>query len=146
MVGQNFLNFPRSLTHDKTPKVHRQIFLEEPHHGKMYEFLVPVLELLFSCLDASSVKKILGEETLKTSPFLQPQTTHFRHFCRIHCNCLDTLDVKNPIWHHHPIPSLRGYYHARLGNLFGIPQNSAINPIPDLLNSGIFIGILFFRS
>jgi hypothetical protein len=32
------------------------------------------------------------------------------------------------------------------GNLFGIPQNSAINPIPDLLNSRIFIGILFFRS
>jgi hypothetical protein len=33
-----------------------------------------------------------------------------------------------------------------LGNPFGIPQNSAINPIPDLLKSGIFIGILFFRS
>ncbi len=32
---------------------------------------------------------------------------------------------------------------AWLGNLFGIPQNSAINPIPGLLNSGIFIGILF---
>jgi hypothetical protein len=33
-----------------------------------------------------------------------------------------------------------------LGNPFGIPRDSAINPIPDLLNSGIFIGILFFRS
>jgi hypothetical protein len=33
-----------------------------------------------------------------------------------------------------------------LGNPFGIPRNSAINPIPDLLNSGIFIGILFFQS
>jgi hypothetical protein len=31
-----------------------------------------------------------------------------------------------------------------LGNPFGIPLDSAINPIPDLLNSGIFIGILFF--
>jgi hypothetical protein len=35
---------------------------------------------------------------------------------------------------------------ARLGSPFGIPRNSASNPIPDLLNSGIFIGILFFRS
>jgi hypothetical protein len=35
---------------------------------------------------------------------------------------------------------------ARLGNPFGILQNSAINPIRDLLNSGIFIGIQFFRS
>ncbi len=33
-----------------------------------------------------------------------------------------------------------------LGNPFGIRRNSAIIPIPDLLNSGIFIGILFFRS
>jgi hypothetical protein len=31
-----------------------------------------------------------------------------------------------------------------LGNPFGILQNSVINLIPDLLNSGIFIGILFF--
>ncbi len=31
-----------------------------------------------------------------------------------------------------------------LGNLFGIPQNSAIKPIPYLLNSGIVIGISFF--
>ncbi len=31
-----------------------------------------------------------------------------------------------------------------LGNLFRIPWNSAINPIPDLLNSGIFIGIFIF--
>jgi hypothetical protein len=36
------------------------------------------------------------------------------------------------------------YLVAWLGNPFGIPQNSAINPIPDLLNSGIFIRILFF--
>jgi hypothetical protein len=28
---------------------------------------------------------------------------------------------------------------SRLGNPFGIPRNSTINPIPDLLNSGIFI-------
>jgi hypothetical protein len=34
---------------------------------------------------------------------------------------------------------------AWLGNPLGIPWNSAIIPIPDLLNSGIFIGILFFR-
>ncbi len=31
-----------------------------------------------------------------------------------------------------------------MGNPFGILQNFAINPIPDLLNSKIFIGILFF--
>ncbi len=35
---------------------------------------------------------------------------------------------------------------AWLGNPLGILLNSAINPIPDLLNSGIFIGILFFSS
>ncbi len=34
----------------------------------------------------------------------------------------------------------------RLENLFGIPWNSAIIPISDLLDSGIFIGILFFWS
>jgi hypothetical protein len=34
--------------------------------------------------------------------------------------------------------------HLWLGNPFGILQNSAINPITDLLNSGIFIRILFF--
>jgi hypothetical protein len=32
-----------------------------------------------------------------------------------------------------------------LGNPFGILSNSAVNPIPDLLKSGIFIGILFFQ-
>ncbi len=35
---------------------------------------------------------------------------------------------------------------ARLGNPFGIPRNSVIILISDLLDSGIFIGILFFRS
>jgi hypothetical protein len=35
---------------------------------------------------------------------------------------------------------------AWLGNPFRILRNPAINPIPDLLNSGICIGILFFRS
>ena len=35
---------------------------------------------------------------------------------------------------------------AWLGNPFGIPRNSATNPFPDLLNSRIFIRILFFRS
>jgi hypothetical protein len=30
-----------------------------------------------------------------------------------------------------------------LGNPFQILWNSAINPVPDLLNSGIFIGIFF---
>jgi hypothetical protein len=34
---------------------------------------------------------------------------------------------------------------AWLGNTFGILWNSAINPILDLLNSGIFIKILLFR-
>jgi hypothetical protein len=33
-----------------------------------------------------------------------------------------------------------------LGNPFGIPRNSVIDPIPGLLNSRIFIGILFFQS
>ncbi len=33
---------------------------------------------------------------------------------------------------------------AWLGNPLGIPRNYTINPIPNLLNSGIFIGILYF--
>jgi hypothetical protein len=33
-----------------------------------------------------------------------------------------------------------------LGNLLGISRNSLIIPFLDLLNSGIFIGISFFRS
>jgi hypothetical protein len=74
-----FLNFPRSITHDETPKVHWQFFSEEPHHGKTHAVLVPALKWFFSCLDAPRVKKILGEKTLKTSPFLQPQTTRFHH-------------------------------------------------------------------
>ncbi len=86
-----------------------RFFLEEPHHGKMHEFLVPVLEFLFSCLDAPSVKVAGRQETLKTSSFSQPQTTHFHHFRRIRRNRLDTLNVRNPIQQHHPIPSLRGY-------------------------------------
>ncbi len=40
--------------------------------------------------------------------------------------------------------AIRDELDARLGNPFGIPRNSTINPIWDLLNSGIFIGILFF--
>ncbi len=40
----------------------------------------------------------------------------------------------------------REYCGARLGNPFKIPWNSSINPIPDLLNSRIFIRILFFQS
>jgi hypothetical protein len=37
-------------------------------------------------------------------------------------------------------------FSPRLGNPFEIPRNSAIIPMLDLLDSGIFIGILFFRS
>ncbi len=44
---------------------------------------------------------------------------------------------KKLIWQSSPFDAL-------LGNLFGIPQNSGINPIPDLLNFRNFIGILFF--
>jgi hypothetical protein len=95
--------------HDKTLKDHRQIFLEEPHHGKTHKFLVPTLEFLFSCLDAPSIKGAGGQETLKTSSFSQPQTTYFHHFHRICRNRFDTLDVRNPIQQHHPLLSLRGY-------------------------------------
>jgi hypothetical protein len=42
------------------------------------------------------------------------------------------------VWHK------KGKSSAWLGNPFEIPPNSTINPIPDLLNSRIFIGILFF--
>jgi hypothetical protein len=45
---------------------------------------------------------------------------------------------------HNKVPNGYIYLQTWLGNSFGIPRNSTINPIPDLLNSGIFIGILFF--
>jgi hypothetical protein len=45
-----------------------------------------------------------------------------------------------------PLMIAPAYRAPRLGNPFGIPRNSAIFPISDLLDSGIFIGILFFRS
>ncbi len=104
----------------------------------MHAFLVPALKLLFPCLDASSVKKILGEETLKTSPFLQPQTTHFHHFRRIRCNRLDTLDAKNPIRHHHPVSSSRGYYHVSQQSpkhLYDCPPNQGT----ELLGQSSFV-------
>jgi hypothetical protein len=66
------------------------------------------------------------------------------------CNNSYTLEVTTSI-HTHPyvlIIMLKRHEYINnkpwLGNPFGIPWNSAINPIPDLLNSGIFIGILFF--
>ncbi len=64
-----------------------------------------------------------------------------------------------PLWHHYHVVSRR-WFAGRwliglleriaspswLGNPFGIPRNSTINPIPDLLNSRIIIGIFFFWS
>jgi hypothetical protein len=125
-----FLNFLCLISHDKTPKVHRQFFSEEPHHGKMHVVLVPVLKWLFSCLEPPSVKKIPGEKTLKTSPFLQPQTIHFHHsHRRIQRNRLDTLNVKSPKRHYHPNPSLQGYHHISqqmLKHLCNHPPNQGM--------------------
>jgi hypothetical protein len=92
-----FLKFPRSTTLDDSPEEHQQKFLAAAQHGETHAFLVPALNLLLSRLDAPSVKKADGQETLKTSSFSQPQTTYFR--C-IHCNCLTfplarTIDGRN---------------------------------------------------
>ncbi len=64
-----------------------------------------------------------------------------RHCCR--CPCCPHCP-HCPSRPSRPCPS-RCHPCPRLRNPFGIPQNSAINPILDLLNSEIFIGILFFR-
>ncbi len=48
---------------------------------------------------------------------------------------------------HNKVVHARGNNHSpRMGNPFGIPRNPAIIPISDLLDSGIFIGNLFFQS
>ncbi len=106
------MKFSCPLANNKTPKVHWQKCSGEPHHGETHAFLAPALELLFSCLDAPSFIKSPGDKTLKTSSFSQPQTTHFHHVCRIHRNCLETLEDNNPIWHNNPIPSSWGYHHV----------------------------------
>jgi hypothetical protein len=80
-----FLKFPWSTTLDDSPKEHQQKFLVAAQHGETHAFLVPALNPLLSCLDAPSVKKANGQETLKTSSFSQPQATHFRCICH---NCL----------------------------------------------------------
>jgi hypothetical protein len=58
------------------------------------------------------------------------------------------INPTHRIWHWYYNKEREELYHingtTRLGNLFGIPQNSMINLIPELLNSGMFIGILFF--
>jgi hypothetical protein len=73
-----FLKFPWSTTLDNSPKEHQQKFLAAAQNGETHTFLVPVLNLLLSRLDAPSVKKADGQETLKTSSFSQPQTSRFR--------------------------------------------------------------------
>jgi hypothetical protein len=77
-----FLKFPRSITLDDSPKEHQRKFLAAAQHGETHVFLVPALNPLLSRLDAPSVKKADGQETLNASSFSQPQTTHFRCICR----------------------------------------------------------------
>jgi hypothetical protein len=56
-------------------------------------------------------------------------------------------EIKEENWHKEELvlyPPMQWCSTAWLGNPFRIPRNSTINPILDLLNSGIFICILFF--
>jgi hypothetical protein len=54
---------------DNLPKEHQRKILAAAQHGETHVFLVPPLKRLLSRLDASSVKKADGQETLKTSSF-----------------------------------------------------------------------------
>jgi hypothetical protein len=110
-----FLKFPRLTTLDDLPKEHQRKFLAAAQHGETHAFLVPALNPLISCLDAPSVrKKADGQETLKTSSFSQPLTTHFRCIRR---NCLTsplarTIDEKNTEGYHHYITLLWTKHHV----------------------------------
>jgi hypothetical protein len=122
MVGQYFLKFPWSTTLNDLPKEHQRKFLAAAQHGETHAFLVPALNPLFSRLDAPSIKKADGQETLKTSSFSQPQTTHFRCIRR---NCLTSppaclIDEKNTEGYHHHITLLQTKHH--------VPQHPSKHP------------------
>jgi hypothetical protein len=70
------------VTFAETPTVHRKQFSAEPYHGKTHELLVPVLEVSFLSINASSFAKVQGDKTLRTSIFHSPQTTQSRRICR----------------------------------------------------------------
>jgi hypothetical protein len=133
-----FLNLSCPLENEEMPKVHRQKYSGEPHHGETHAFLVPALELLFSRQDAPIFKKSPGDETLKTSSFLQQQTTHFHHVRRIRHNHIETFEDNNPIQHNNPIPSLRGYHHVSQ-HLPKHPDNRPPNQGTELLGRRSFV-------
>jgi hypothetical protein len=125
-----FLKFPQSTMLDDSPEEHQQKFLAVAQHGEMHAFLVPALNPLLSCLDPPSVKKAHRQETLKTSSFSQPQTTHF--FC-IHRNHLTsplarTIDEQNTEGYHHHITLPRTKHH--------VPQHPSKHPDACAMNRG----------
>ena len=101
-----FLKLTRPLTSKDALTVHQTKHLGEPHNGQVHTLLVPTLEKLFSRLDEPRLIKSPGSETLKTTSFSCPQTTHFHHFRRIRRSRLKT----NPIRFKNPIPPLKGDY------------------------------------
>ncbi len=124
------MKFPRSTTLNDLPEEHQQKFLAAAQHGETHAFLVPVLNPLLSCLDAPSVKKADGQETLKTSSFSQPQTTRF---CCIRHNCLTfplahTIDGKNTEGYHHHMTLPQTKHH--------VPQHPSKHPDTCATNQG----------
>ncbi len=71
-----------------------------------------------------------------------------------HVEQLNSYIAQLPCWFYNPsgkpstipmnVPFTKDDLATWLGNPLRIPRNSAIILIPDLLNSGIFIGIIFF--
>jgi hypothetical protein len=115
---------------DDLPEEHQQKFLAAAQHGETHAFLVPVLNPLLSRLDAPSVKKTDGQETLKTSSSSQPQTTHF---CCIRRNRLTsplarTIDGKNTEGYHHHTTLPRTKHH--------VPQHPSKHPDTCATNQG----------
>ncbi len=125
-----FLQFPQSPTFDDLPEEHQQKFLAAAQHGEMHAFHVPPLKPLLSRLDASSIKKADGRETLKTSSFSQPQATHFhciRHN-RLTSPLARTIDGKNTEGYHHPISLPQTIHH--------VPQHPSKHPDACAANRG----------
>jgi hypothetical protein len=125
-----FLQVPRSLMLDNLPEEHQRKILAAAQHGETHASLVPALKPLLSRLDASSVKKADGKETLKTSSFSQPQTTHFRCIPRnrLTSPLARTIDGKNTEGYHHPISLPQTIHH--------VPQHPSKHPDACAANQG----------
>ncbi len=104
-----FLVFPILLRLTKRLRSVGKFFLAEPRYGKTHAFLVPALELPFSCLTTPSNETSPGEKTLKNIHVPPSSTTYFHHFRRnLLCNPNDNKHSQLT----HPAPLLRRYRHV----------------------------------